>query len=110
MYRQVCTRIRVGVWGPSQAPSPVADRANSSIRLGSYLVGDATRLELTVLGDTVNVAARLEQAIKRYSTVVLASAAVVTAAGEQADWRQISDEPLPGRTEQLAIMAPITEA
>jgi hypothetical protein len=30
MYRQVCTRIRVGVWGPSQAPSPVADRANSS--------------------------------------------------------------------------------
>ena len=36
MHRQVCTRIRVGVWGPSQAPSPVADRANSSIRLGSY--------------------------------------------------------------------------
>jgi len=36
MYRQVCTRIRVGVWVPSQAPSPVADRANSSIRLGSY--------------------------------------------------------------------------
>ena len=46
MYRQVCTRIRVGVWGPSQAPSPVADRANSSIRLGSYLVGDATRLAI----------------------------------------------------------------
>jgi len=36
MYRQVCTRIRVGVWGTSQAPTPVADRANSSIRLGSY--------------------------------------------------------------------------
>ena len=46
MHRQVCTRIRVGVWGTSQAPTPVADRANSSIRLGSYLVGDATRLAI----------------------------------------------------------------
>src|SRR5260370_8090949 len=36
MYRQVWTRIRVGVWGTSQAPTPVPDRANSSIRLGSY--------------------------------------------------------------------------
>ena len=32
MYRKVCTRIRVGVWGLSQAPSPVA------VRLGEFRV------------------------------------------------------------------------
>jgi hypothetical protein len=35
MYRQVCARIRVGVWGQAGGPL-VADRGNSSIRLGSY--------------------------------------------------------------------------
>ena len=60
MYRQVCTRIRVGVWGTSQAPTPVADRANSSIRLGSYLVGDATRLAIPSAAPAFVVTARCD--------------------------------------------------
>lgn len=60
MHRQVCTRIRVGVWGTSQAPTPVADRANSSIRLGSYLVGDATRLAIPSAAPTFLVTARCD--------------------------------------------------
>lgn len=41
------------------------------------LVGDDHRLEFTVLGDTVNVAAKIEQATKRFDTALLASETVV---------------------------------
>jgi hypothetical protein len=71
MYRQVCTRIRVEVWGPSQAPSPVADRANSSIRLGSYLVGDATRLAIPSAAPTFLVTARCDD--KQIRSAAIAS-------------------------------------
>ena len=71
MYRQVCTRIRVGVWGTSQAPTPVADRANSSIRLGSYLVGDATRLAIPSAAPTFVVTARCDD--KQIRSAAIAS-------------------------------------
>lgn len=71
MHRQVCTRIRVGVWGISQAPTPVADRANSSIRLGSYLVGDATRLAIPSAAPAFVVTARCDD--KQIRSAAIAS-------------------------------------
>jgi len=45
------------------------------------VVGDPSRLEATVLGDTVNVAARLEEATKTYDAAIIVSGEVLDAAG-----------------------------
>jgi adenylate cyclase len=70
------------------------------------VIGDEQRLEFTVLGDAVNVAARIEQATKTRGVPFLASEAVVAAAGETGRWHEVSREPLRGRTEPMAILAP----
>jgi adenylate cyclase len=69
------------------------------------LVGDESRIEFTVLGDAVNVAARLEDATKRHGRPVLASEATVRAAGA-AGWAELRLEVLRGRGQETRIMAP----
>ena len=64
-------------------------------------VGDASRLEFTVLGDTVNVAARLEEATKKASLPLVVSEALLTAAGvdpiAEAGWIALPDTAIRGR-------------
>jgi adenylate cyclase len=70
------------------------------------VVGDARRLEFTVMGDPVNVAARLQEATKEHGVPILASDAIVRAAGEDGLWREVVRAPLRGRREALGLMAP----
>ncbi len=64
-------------------------------------VGDASRLEFTVLGDTVNVAARLEEATKRAELPLIVSDALLSAAGvdpdTRDDWIELPDTTIRGR-------------
>ena len=61
-------------------------------------VGDASRLEFTVLGDTVNVAARLEEATKRANLPLVVSEELLTAAGVARDgWVELPDTTIRGR-------------
>jgi adenylate cyclase len=73
------------------------------------LVGDARRIEFTVLGDTVNVAAKVEQATKTYHVPLLVSAQVLPPAGPGSDWAEVGREPLGGRQEQLALFARVAD-
>jgi adenylate cyclase len=70
------------------------------------VVGDDRRMELTVMGDTVNVAARLEQATKTAGTPLLASAEVVDAAAERAGWEEMPHEPIRGRSGRVRMLRP----
>jgi adenylate cyclase len=71
------------------------------------IIGEEARYEFTVLGDAVNVAARLEQATKLHGVPILVSEAARRAAGAPAEaWREVSREPLRGRRERMAYHTP----
>ncbi|MBE7245126.1 MAG: adenylate/guanylate cyclase domain-containing protein, partial [Actinomycetospora chiangmaiensis] len=66
------------------------------------IIGEDSRYEFTVLGDAVNVAARLEQATKAHGVPILVSEAARRAAdAPPAAWREVSREPLRGRREPM---------
>jgi len=72
-------------------------------------IGDSARLEFTVLGDTVNVAARLEQLTKDVGLPIVASQAILTKAGLQptpeSGWVSVSESRIRGRKGHLPIFA-----
>jgi len=74
------------------------------------VVGDARRLEFTVMGDPVHVAARLQEATKEHGVPILASDAIVRAAGEEGLWREVARAPLRGRREALGFCCEISPA
>lgn len=76
-------------------------------------VGDEERLEFTALGDTVNIAARLEALTKQVGTPLLASRAAVALAGEPIDgadgpehWANLPPQTLRGRSGLLPVVRP----
>jgi adenylate cyclase len=96
-------------WNAKEEGHP-AIRIGVGIHYGDLfcgIIGEDTRLEFTVLGDTVNVAARLEQATKAHGVPILVSEAARQAAGTGAGrWREVSRAPLRGRAEAMAYFTP----
>jgi len=69
-------------------------------------IGDEDRLEFTVLGDTVNVAALLEAFTKTAGKPIAASEDVFTAAGVSTeDWEALGPVALRGRDETTVVFA-----
>jgi adenylate cyclase len=71
------------------------------------VVGDEARLEFTVLGESVNIGARVEQTTKVVDEPLLASQEAVEAAGETAHWMLIDHPPLRGVTRRIQLMKPV---
>ena len=81
---------RIAAWNAGPTPPPLAG-APLRIGIGAHFgpafvgaVGTDERLEFTVLGDTVNVASRLEQLTRETDGGLIASAPLLAAAGEEA--------------------------
>ncbi len=70
-------------------------------------VGDEARLEFSVLGDTVNVAARLEKETKTVGLRLVVSRNFLAAAGERVDggeWRPLGSRSLRGRAQPIDLL------
>lgn len=72
-------------------------------------IGDSARLEFTVLGDTVNVAAKLEQLTKDVGHPIVVSQAILVEAGVRpmphSAWISVGDSSIRGRKGRLPIFA-----
>lgn len=70
-------------------------------------VGDESRLEFTVIGDTVNVASRLEAATKEHRCGLIVSRSLLLAADspDAADWIALPAQPIRGRQHQIELVA-----
>lgn len=66
-------------------------------------VGADKRMSFTLLGDTVNLAARLEELNKQHGTRILVSESTRTACAEQFVFESLGRVPVRGRSETIAL-------
>ncbi|MBV8192471.1 MAG: adenylate/guanylate cyclase domain-containing protein [Alphaproteobacteria bacterium] len=98
----------IAEWNAERAPAPplAIVVALHTGRCFCGVVGAESRLEFTVVGDTVNVAARLEQLAKRLNRTLIASQVTLRQAGEDLSdgrWVRLGSRPLRGHEAPVEV-------
>ena len=90
----------------AEAGKEGAFRIRIGLNTGSCIVGNVgsvNRINYTAIGDSVNVAARLEAANKELGTAILASQSTVAAAGAGFVCRHLGPIHVKGRAEEVDV-------
>jgi adenylate cyclase len=94
----------------SLSPTPLHTRIG--INTGEMVVGNmgtAQKMDYTIMGNSVNLASRLEGVNKQYGTWILASEATRKAAGDGFAWRQMDRVRVVGIQEPVRLFELIDE-
>ena len=107
-----CQRNLAAAQAEFSLPSGKFVETRFGVNTGEMLagnIGSARRFNYTVLGDAVNLAARLESANKQYGSMIMVSDSTAALCGASIRFRALDTVRVVGRTQPVTIFEPIGE-